>query len=183
MKLDSLVVVLREYQGILGTLLGVLLTLTATSLLRFAGKTSCQRTHWSWHMATSGVGDAKTIEQADSLAYVLDVDLFNPSDVPRGLRGFSVVIKAGSRNVVAMQQPDDSNTEHQVYEQFSLTRADPVRIVSLRPHVFQTLDLRGSFPREKNPLLFRQGTYDVTLMAADARGRKVEWKVAQIRLD
>ena len=110
MKLDSLVVVLREYQGILGTLLGVLLTLTATSLLRFAGKTSCQRTHWSLHMATSGVGDAKTIEQADSLAYVLDVDLFNPSDVPRGLRGLSVVIKTGSRNVVAVQQPDDSNT-------------------------------------------------------------------------
>lgn len=182
MKLDSLAALLREYQGILGALLGVLLTLIATSLLRFAGKTSCHTTKWSLHMSQPG-GDAKTIEQADMLRYALEVDLFNPSDVPRGLRSFAVTIEASRGDAVATEQPYDSETRHEIAEGWSFTECDPVRIVNLSPHSFRPLSLEGLVLRKKHPSLFKPGSYVVTLTAAGPRGRKAKWVVARVTFD
>lgn len=186
MSPGSFTALLREYQGIVGALLGALfgglLTLATTLELRSTGaKTSCQVTKWSTDLRSLRGGDAKTIEQAGQLTYVLDVDLFNASDVPRGLRGFVVTVETDSRSIVATGSPLDRESRHPYPfpDDWSHTACDPVRVVNLSPHSFQPLSLRGSFSRDDSPLLFKPGRYVVVLQAVDSRGHEARWIVAR----
>jgi|SRR5450830_40689 len=179
MRLDALAAALQEYQGIVGALAGVFLTLVTTSLLRFTGKTTCHTTKWRLNKLYPNAEVAKNLDQMDGLEYGLSVDLFNPSDVPRGLRGFLVSIEASSGVVVVTQCPNDEDTRQ---SRGPFIAYDQIRVVNISPHSFWSLSLEGSFSREMYPLLFEPGSYIVNLIAVDPRGRKLKWTMTNYNL-
>jgi len=176
MKWDSLTTVLQEYQGILGAIAGVVFTLITTSLLRFTGKTICRITKWRLQKLYFSIKHGDTLDDLASLEVHLSVDLFNPSDVPRGLRDFSVAIGTSTGVAVAAQHPKDEATGRTMMGGPFMIY-DEVRVVNIYPHSFQALDLAVVFSREAYPLLFQPGSYVVKLAVVDPRGHRCTWAV------
>jgi len=119
-----------KFQGILGTAIGAVVILIATSLLKNLGKIYIYFRGWGikfFKMDGTGGFETSVLEEASYCNYYFEVEIINTSETPRALR--DIKVKFYSSNKLLVESiPDDSSTRR---VSSGAIKLDPIKIINL----------------------------------------------------
>ncbi len=110
--LSDMIFFLKNFEGIIGALLGVIVTLVLTNLLRHLGKLYIYATEIKTEFTRlDGYGCMKDCDilEAQYATFDLDVEIYNNSEVPKALRDFAFRFYC-DKELLLEETPDDNRT-------------------------------------------------------------------------
>jgi hypothetical protein len=172
--------VIKNSEGIIGTLMGVLLGWLITFLSQKIGRIYFYVNEWEFNFYTQNKLNEEivtnNIHDCHAAKYRLEADFFNSSNIHKGLRNVRVVFK--NKNFNYEYEPNDLNT---LKTSNRSTFIDKMKPFTTYPKQFIRIHLKGSIRNEtelKN-ILKSQDT-KVYLKALNYKNKKFKWYIVTI---
>ncbi len=182
MDWNQFFIILKNYDGILGVILGTVVTLIVSNVIRNYGKIHFYVNEYDVYLSHEGINESgnRTIERVNSLEkanyfnYALEIEFYNNSEIPKILRNIRIIIRRKVFNKVIFSKTiNPNNVKHKekffytdIRDGFKFINLEPKKIVNMRiegkigdkqiiENIFMGADIIMSALNQKNKSLTR----------------------------
>lgn len=159
-----------KFQGIIGTIFGVIATLIVTSTIKNLGKIYTYFHGWEIRFYNlDGVGNFKStiFEEAHYCDYEFEIEILNSSELPKALRDIRVRFYDSSNKLLVESIPHNESTRK---TNVGGSVSDPIKIINLPSKQMIYFKIKG-FPKEIKKLGNWKKAY---FEAFDNRDKKIK---------
>lgn len=170
--MHDLIIILKEFEGIMGTILGSVTTLIVTDLLRKIGKLKLYLIEWRGvYYSNSELGEIVLAKDDKNLynfgfSYILQV--YNKSDTPKIMRNFKVKFYK-NKEVFSLIPYDDSTRSYQNH----ILHIENIEVINVKPKEIQVLKQSGYINFNELPNIENSSKVELTYYDEKDRKRKV----------
>lgn len=171
---------LTQFEGIIGALLGVIVTMLMGYLLKKMGKIRMSSSnHWLSVLESEEDGThyyiianeaKKKINEYSSGLYEFDLTVFNSSDEPKGLKDITICFVGPNKSNIVKKVPRDEATRR---ISAGAIRTDEVKILNLP--VKEMINYHLLVYIEREDLMHIHNCKEVILTATDHKDKKLKW--------
>ena len=139
---------LKEFDAILGTILGSVATLIVTEIIRHLGKIKCYVNQFSktpiYHNQKDGTIIYQKEEQTELEAYAINfqLDIYNSSELPKIMRNLKLRIEDGKKNYEEITVTDESTRK---IDSFGISHVCNLDVLNVLPKKVISLNLGAYF--------------------------------------
>lgn len=141
--------ILIEYKSIFGTILGSIVTLIVTHIIKKNGRLRFDFNNWKvdWY----GEGELSSIEAIESfekakyLGFKFELIVYNGSEIPKSLKNICVEFKNSSN--ILIRPLKDLATKRHLSSGF-MRIVDDIKVINLSPKQMTYIELEGYIPKE-----------------------------------
>lgn len=172
----SIIDLIKDFEGIIGTLLGVFLGSVITSISQKTGRIYFCLNRWDFNLYKL-TGDAREITVKDVSEckvgkYILEADFFNSSNIPKGLRNIRIVFEGnGFKHEYEALDSDTRRPTSPIS-----TRADKMKILTIQPKQLVQVNLEGRIDN-KTELQNLVKHSKVFLKALNHKNKEYKWRI------
>jgi hypothetical protein len=141
--MENIILIIKEFEGILGTILGSITTLIVSDLLRKKGKLKTYLIEWQGKYETfrdvgcSRLGKEDSDFYDYSFSYTLQV--YNKSDTPKIMRNFKVKFYKEKREMFSFIPNDEATRKFSSHAYY----VDRMEVINIKPKEIQVLKQSG----------------------------------------
>ena len=168
--MENIILIIRELQGILGTISGAITTLIVTNILRNKGKLKTYLIDWEDKYET--FKDVKCYSSDTKISdfyhytFTYTLQVYNKSEVPKIMRNFKVNFY-DEKTKIFSYIPDDETTRRYSNHRY---HTDKMEVINISPKEIQVLKQSGYVKYEE--LEHIEGASKVDLTYYDERNKR-----------
>ena len=143
--MENVITIIKEFDGIIGAILGSVITLIVTDILKSKGKLKIYLMKGQGNFYYNVMGFHQTYRESkeDKLSYYkyeLELNIYNSSDSFKFIRDIKLIVSNGDKFILEDEIMDE---ETRVYNQH-FSHIDPAKIYNIAPKIVMPLKLSFS---------------------------------------
>lgn len=171
---------IKEFEGIIGALLGVIITMLMNEYLKTKGNIKYYFENLTInYMARGKYGNYSNVDKSEDyerVEYGLDIQLYNTSESRKILRDIKLQFVSSDGTVEAI--PEDRSTERM---SGGLSTSNPLKIININPKEIVEIRVRGSFYDNIFDVKKLKNIEKIYMTAKDSNDKKIkklikDWK-------
>ncbi len=172
----SIIDLIKDFEGIIGTLFGVFLGSIITLISQKTGRIYFCLNKWDFNLYKS-TGDSREIvvtevSECQFGKYVLEADFFNSSNIPKGLRNIRIIFEGNGFK----HEYESLDSDTRKLTSSLSTRAEKMKILTLQPKQLIQVNLEGRI-NDKTELQNLVKHSKIFLKALDHKNKEFKWRI------
>lgn len=171
--MDGIIDVIKNYEGIIGALLGVIVTTILNEYIKSKGRVNFYFLNYkNRFMSTDDYGfygETNDIENSKGFEYEFEMQLYNSSDINKIIR--EIEIEFICKNGVITTKAYDESTRR---VESSRMIKDELKVINIRPKEIIVLTISGHLNKGDENILMLKDIKRINLKAKDYRDKPIK---------
>jgi hypothetical protein len=172
--MNDIIKIVESFEGIIGALLGVIVTLMLTQVLKHWGGIKTYILEWTktftWEDGWGGQ-ETTDINEAHTVKLNLQIEIYNGADVPKILRDIKFSLYKGNEFLLSVIPNDQSTMKVSA----GAARVDPLVNINIPPKQIITIDI-SSYLSKDNFQAYKDST-SIFLEMKEHNNKKIKVKL------